>query len=410
MRKVPENSPLAELLKDPEARAIWDAAMAQFRPNSRKLLPAPKTVEVKATIDGHFCSLELSPAMAASFASMADSDGHEVFVKHHDIVVDAETGEEKLLTGPTGKLNWKGQRMRGPIEYWTDAHGMVLPIQEVHTRVLRSGVDTFEHTYTGKQGGGEHSLEQWLSVHAAPGVWTDLPEPIEVIPGGEVTVSPSFSLGEEIGFEPALPQRKAEGKRKFIYEDKPTRVAKKFLALIEDSGRQKKAALPGILHAKRTRASKEAASVQAQRDLEQLKAGWKQIRELNAGRKSVRETEIPLPEGKGYAPLPPSPKKGMSMRERFEKARALRLAREAAKAADPRVAEIAACREKIANIQPKLNEVRAQLRDIKPRTVVQWHGRPEFSEKVRAQLEKRKHELLDSIYILQDKIEELEAV
>lgn len=137
---------LVELLSDPEARAEWDKMMAKFRPakGRKPTQKASETTEVRAkqdrlqqgpVVSEAFLRCEVPIPHALPLAKNLDDSGLRSFVKHEETVVDPETGEEKVRMRPTGKVNWKGQQFRAPGEFWTDAHGITLPMVDVYEHI-----------------------------------------------------------------------------------------------------------------------------------------------------------------------------------------------------------------------------------------------------------------------------------
>ena len=389
---------LVELLSDPAARAEWDRMMASFRrPKSRKAtVPASKTAEIKASLDGALFDVQAPKNGALPLAQEVDNLGGRGHIKQEATVIDKDTGEEKVRMMSISRYNIAGQKMREPGFYWTDARGIALSVEETHAHVLRKH---FSDSYTG--------LGVSSSEHG--GVWTGLSGPIEVFPSGEIrpeTWNSGYTLGSEEEDTP-----KVSSGRKWIFDTSLSRLARKLLyteswVRVGRSGAWVSEDISEV-------DSNKIRAKNHQLESAALERAWERVQAILDKFQVAPETIILLPETSQFRTakslLPESPTEEMGILEKFHMGRASRLDREkkAAKIqaqADERLAEIARLQ---AELKPIKLEIK-RLRLNKTGLVRQGHTIL-FKEEVMWPLEEKARELRSDLYYEREMLAELRA-
>jgi hypothetical protein len=361
--KIEPEPTLLELLEDPAEKAKWEAMLTTLRkPKGQKaMISASEKTEVKLleqklqqgpVISGAFLCVESKKNQALLTAQSLEKTG-QVFVHHQDTVIDKK-GEEKVRMMPTGQYNWKGQVMRAPGEYWTNAHGVVLPVEVVQACVLR-GERVPDHID--------------LKLQAPEKAWVS-------------------------GYYPG--DKEEAGERKFIFEAPLSQHALNFFSQIS------RCKLP---KADRCKIRRKAAEF----DQKIVEQAWERVQQILSRRKDAPETEIPLPEGLGYAPMLPSPTEGMDILERFRRGGIVRRAQEAKAARiQPQVEKHEA---EIESLKKELEPIVAQIKQLRANKtgLVFKHGETHFREVILKPLEEKARDLRIGLRWAREAIEELRA-
>ncbi len=210
--------------------------------------------------------------------------------------------------------------------------------------------------------------------------------------------------------------------RTWVYEAEHTEPAKRFIKLLEAAYARTLAALHqnypvekgGHVFAAKVLSREELVANECAADAEKLRQAQVQIQEILDGISECPEREIPLPEGKGYAPPPESPTKKMGMRDWMRSLARSAKRSKARQKANPHADKIAQHEKNIRALQAELRDVRRQLNDIRPSTLVVKPFQKKsvvhlFCETEIARLEEHKRILLDSITCEKDAIANLDG-
>lgn len=135
-----------------------------------------------------------------------------------------------------------------------------------------------------------------------------------------------------------------------------------------------------------------------------MKEKWTSLAKIVSGRKNAPAVEIQLSES---ALEPVSPTKVMGLRDmKAAQRRANKAWKKRQNSA--RAIKIEAHLETMRVLNEGLAKVRAELRGLKPSTVVEEGSKVYFVEEIQACLERRKYSLLDQLYAEKNAIADLE--
>ncbi|KKN65651.1 hypothetical protein LCGC14_0479670 [marine sediment metagenome] len=277
------------------------------------------------------------------------ADG-SAMIKSYETRVCSVTGLEFFLTERKdfGKVEFFSAR-----HVYTDAKGIIMPWAKVHARLcgnLPSGEKTAVDAY------GRLSDGTYISL------------PIEVDEDSPV-----------------------EAPRKFAFEVEPSVSHRRF----ENLCAQK--------HTKEID-SAQLAEKAVMVDRIRMKEKWTSLAKIVSGRKNAPAVEIQLSES---ALEPVSPTKVMGLRDmKAAQRRANKAWKKRQNSA--RAIKIEAHLETMRVLNEGLAKVRAELRGLKPSTVVEEGSKVYFVEEIQACLERRKYSLLDQLYAEKNAIADLE--